>query len=259
MLGPIWGFRVLDAVDEIDGGTMVTVVVLERMFARWSALVYISVAQEGSAAPPPVVIRSGVGALKKLVQPSYTFADPCYFERATETPADYLGYPPTTHRQRKPVCWGGVLYILHLAVSPVAHPHNTPFIPFHPGIRSYLLRNASMVGEPTFAEAAAVLTPAHDYKLLGVPSSFHKWSCTQDGYIKQATQSIYGQNFWPRGMASIRPVASTLASPVRRIPPLTTYRCARSVSSRASGRLGLGRSRRQHFRAKGVHSLVAWC
>ena len=61
--------------------------------------------------------------------------------------------------------------------------------------RSYLLRNASTSGEPTFAEAAAVLAPPHDYKLLGLPSSYHKWSCTQDGYIKRATTAIYGQGF----------------------------------------------------------------
>ena len=122
-------------------------VVLERAFDRWSALVFLS-AEPKNAAPPPVVIRSGVGVLEQIVQPNYTFADPCYFKRVTETPVDYLG--------------------------------------------SFLLRNASVPGEPTYAEAAAVLAPPHDYKLLGVPSSYHKWSCTQDGYIKRATKGIYG-------------------------------------------------------------------
>ena len=97
VFGGQWGvvsFMVFDNTQLNAAAERHVTVVLERMFDRWSALVYLPASPKGSAAPPPVVVRSGIGALEKLVQPSYTFADPCYFERATETPADYLGYAP---------------------------------------------------------------------------------------------------------------------------------------------------------------------
>jgi hypothetical protein len=130
-------------------------VVLERVFARWSVLVYLAAAPTPAAAPaapaaPPAavaVIRSGIGRLSAIAQPRYAFADPCYFERATTQPDDYLG--------------------------------------------SWLLRAAAH-GEPTFVDAAALLTPPHDYKALALPSAYHKWSVAQDGYVKAAEGRIYG-------------------------------------------------------------------
>ena len=71
-----------------------TRVVLERRFARWSTLLFLSVSTDGSvknAATPPVLIRSGIGDISKIRQPNYTFSDPCYFQRATLHPRDYLG------------------------------------------------------------------------------------------------------------------------------------------------------------------------
>jgi hypothetical protein len=37
-----------------------------------------------------------------------------------------------------------------------------------------------------------LLAPPHDYKELAVPSSYLKWSVTQDGFIKRAVGAIYG-------------------------------------------------------------------
>ena len=77
----------------IDGGTRV---VLERRFARWSTLLFLSTSTDGeagtgAAAAPPVLIRSGIGEVSSIRQPDYNFSDPCYFERATRHPHDYLG------------------------------------------------------------------------------------------------------------------------------------------------------------------------
>jgi hypothetical protein len=94
------------------------------------------------------VIRSGIGRLGAIAAPRYIFADPCYFQRASAQPGDYLG--------------------------------------------SWLLRAAAVPGEPTFVDAAALLAPPHDYKALALPSAYHKWSVTQDGYVKAADGRIYG-------------------------------------------------------------------
>ena len=76
----------------IDSGTRV---VLERRFARWSTLLFLSPSTDGEsvtdAAAPPVLIRSGIGEVSNIRQPDYNFSDPCYFERATLHPHDYLG------------------------------------------------------------------------------------------------------------------------------------------------------------------------
>ena len=58
-------------------------------------------------------------------------------------------------------------------------------------LRAWLL-NTSKFNEPTFSDAAALLAPVHDYAIVGVPSAYHQWSVTQDGFIKRAETAIYG-------------------------------------------------------------------
>jgi hypothetical protein len=111
-------------------------VVLERRFARWSTLLYLT----AGGVSEPILLRSGIGDVSAIHQPSYNFSDPCYFQRATRQPQDYLG--------------------------------------------QHLL-NKSNFSEPSFVDAAALLTPPHDYKLIGKTDSYFKWSVTQDGFIKR--------------------------------------------------------------------------
>ena len=49
-------------------------------------------AAAGGTTPPPVLIRSGIGHVSMIRQLNYTFPDPCYFQRATLQPHDYLGW-----------------------------------------------------------------------------------------------------------------------------------------------------------------------
>lgn len=37
-----------------------------------------------------------------------------------------------------------------------------------------------------------MLAPPHDYKMIGKPDAYYKWSVTQDGFIKRAEGAIYG-------------------------------------------------------------------
>ena len=110
------------------------------------------------------------GQIDQIRQPAYSFTDldPCYFQRATLNPNDYLG--------------------------------------------SFLKANSTF-GEPTFAEAASLLAPPHDYKELGLPSAYWKWSVTQDGFIKSAVGSaIYGpldEHGSPGGQTGFSPAAET--------------------------------------------------
>lgn len=76
------------------------VVVLERQFTRWSALVYTFSTQHSSfssattgdtAGPAPIIIRKAVGELGGIKQPYFNFTakDVDYFKKVANDPTDY--------------------------------------------------------------------------------------------------------------------------------------------------------------------------
>ena len=78
----------------LHGADKGTRVVLERRFARWSSLLFLTASSAddfANAKTPPVLIRTGIGDISTIQQPNYNFTDPCYFTRATLHPRDYLG------------------------------------------------------------------------------------------------------------------------------------------------------------------------